>query len=239
MYRNNCYEDIPKQQRKIKPTRRSVSGVFSFRGHTPVAFESTLERDFLILTEFNLNVLDIIPQPAVIPFRTPDGRNVTYTPDFLVCYSLVDGSHKKYPRPRLVEVKPEEQWRTHWREWLPKWKAAWRYAQEQGWAFHIHDESRIRNDALQNIRLLARYKNTWFEPADSERVLNVLREVGSASVDYLLSRMFLGMYRAEGIAHIWHLLATRKLNCDISQPLTMSTELWVWTDPAPVDDPAL
>ncbi|HBV28688.1 TnsA endonuclease [Serratia proteamaculans] len=230
MYRNKNHEVIPKQQRKIKPTRRSVSGMFPFRGHTPVAFESTLERDFLILTEFSMVVLDIIPQPAEIPFKGLDGRNYSYTPDFLVYYYLGEQSYKNYPRPRLVEVKPEEHWRAHWREWLPKWKAAWRYAQTQGWEFHIHDESRIRNEALKNIRTLARYKNTHFELSESERILATVREVGSASVDYLLSRLFLGMYRPQGIAHIWHLVAIRQLDCDISQPLTMNTELWVTSD---------
>ena len=34
------------QTRPIKPTRRSLSGVFSFRGKG-VAFESALERDFI------------------------------------------------------------------------------------------------------------------------------------------------------------------------------------------------
>lgn len=46
----------PTQTRKIRPTRRSVSGVYSFRGQTAIPFESTLERDFLIRKEFALCV---------------------------------------------------------------------------------------------------------------------------------------------------------------------------------------
>ena len=75
-------------QRKIGPTRRSVSGIHVFRKQTGIAFESTLERDFLIRTEFFLNVSEIFAQPIQIPFQTANGRNATYTPDFLVVYRL-------------------------------------------------------------------------------------------------------------------------------------------------------
>ena len=85
MNNNNCDLIIPRQMRKIKPTRRSVSGFYSFRGESAIVFESTLERDFIIRKEFNVNVLDIIPQPAQIPF-TKNGRTYNYTPDFLVYY---------------------------------------------------------------------------------------------------------------------------------------------------------
>jgi hypothetical protein len=46
---NSCDTALPRQTRKIKPTRRSVSGVYPFRGETAIPIESTLERDFLIL----------------------------------------------------------------------------------------------------------------------------------------------------------------------------------------------
>jgi len=158
MHTNSCDEVQPRQMRKIKPTRRSVSGVYAFRGNSMVAYESTLERDFLIRTEFSLNVLDVIPQPAEIPFVSSNGRTYTYTPDFLVYYRLGSHSYDDYPKPVLVEVKPETEWRRHWREWLPKWKAAWSYARSQGWEFHIRDESRIRDQMFGGcLRLSA----TW------------------------------------------------------------------------------
>ena len=50
-------------KRKIKPTRRSVSGVVAFRRQKGIPFESTLERDFVIRTEFFRSVADIIAQP--------------------------------------------------------------------------------------------------------------------------------------------------------------------------------
>jgi hypothetical protein len=105
----------------------------SWRGEHSIQYESTLERDFLFRQEFSLDVSQVISQPCVIPFTTHSGRAATYTPDFLVVYS-VDSSPLRYQlRPMLVEVKPQSEWREHWREWLPKWKAARRYASSRGW----------------------------------------------------------------------------------------------------------
>ncbi len=215
------------QTRKIGPTRRSVSGVYVFRGETQIEYESTLERDFLIRREFSLSVLDIVAQPCQIPFRSATGRLYHYTPDFLVYYRLTDHKYSDYPKPMLVEVKPEAEWRQHWREWLAKWKASYRYAQEQGWSFHIHDETRIRDQAFNNIKFLERYKMMAFSEEESAWIIKTIGELGTAPLHYLLARHFMGIYRPQGVAHIWHLLALRRLDCDITRPLTENTELWV------------
>jgi hypothetical protein len=215
--------------RRIGPTRRSVSGIYAFRGETAITFESTLERDFLIRKEFSLAVLEVIPQPIQIPFTSGNGQSYTYTPDFLVYYRLGNVNYGEYPKPLLVEVKPFAEWKKHWREWLPKWKAAYRYAKEQGWEFHIHDESRIRDQVLENIRFLDRYKRTEFPIEETRSVIESVQKMGSTPFHYILARHFMGIYKAEGIAHIWYLLATRQLDCDITRPLNDFTELWVPT----------
>jgi len=224
----NSYDTIvPAQTRKIKPTRRSVSGVYPFRGETAVPFESTLERDFLIRSEFFVDVLDVIAQPVQIPFMGHSGQRYTYTPDFLMYYKLGNRDYFEYPKPLLVEVKPAGDWRKHWREWLPKWKAARRYACSQGWVFHIFDESRIRDKVLENVRFLDRYKRMSFPVKDSQAVIDSVEEMGATPIHYLLARHFMGMYRGEGVAHIWALIATRRLDCDITQPLTEFTQVWI------------
>lgn len=205
-------------------------GVYAFRGETAVPFESILERDFLIRKEFALCVLDVIPQPVQIPFIGKNGQEYTYTPDFLVYYRLGNVPYDKYPKPLLVEVKPHAEWKKHWREWLPKWKTAYRYAKEQGMVFHIHDEFCIRDQTFENIRFLERYKRMRFPVEESRWVIENVKQMGSAPFHYILARHFMGIYKAEGIAHTWHLLATRQLDCDITRPLNDFTELWVPTD---------
>lgn len=199
-----------------------------FRGKTPVEFESTLERDFLIRQEFSLTVLGVIPQPCQIQYLDPaTGRHYCYTPDFLVNYKVGSKNSDGCPRPILVEVKPEGEWRKNWRKWLPKWKAAYRYAKNQGWVFHIYDETRLRDQTLRNIKFLSRYKRRIFPSAESLVILETVRKMGATTVGYLLARHFMGAGRSDGLSHIWHLLAGRKLDCDISGPLDEFTEIWI------------
>lgn len=230
MHQNSRDCPQPRQTRTIRPTRRSVSGHFVFRGQHAIAYESTLERDFLARTAFFVHVLDIIPQPVQVPFVANDGRSDHYTPDYLVYYRLGLRDWEDYPKPLLVEVTSRDSWRKHWRTWLPKWKAALRHAREQGWEFRIMDEARIRDAVFRNIHGLERYNRMDFPPEDTRWILEGLREMGAAPVHYLLARYFSGITRGDGIAHLWHLLASRQVDCDISQPLDESTELWLPAD---------
>jgi hypothetical protein len=199
----------------------------SFRGEHSIQCESTLERDFVLLQAFSLPVLDVVSQPCEIPFVGANGRPYTYTPDFLVHYKTNSAPLELQTKPLLVEVKPEAEWREHSREWFPKWQAARRHALEQGWRFKIMDESRIRSVALQNINFLSRYVTLECDEAYTKQIVEDLLTLGSAPFEYLLAKHFQGLYFAQGIQHLWHLLATRRLECDITLPLSNQTELWV------------
>lgn len=228
LYNNMCDKLVaPRQMRKIKPTRRSVSGVFPFRGEVSVPYESTLERDFIIRREFNRLVLQVIPQPVQIPFEV-NGRSYTYTPDFLVYYRTDDYPWACGMKPLLVEVKERSELRASWQKLKPKFRAALRFAKENGWNFRVHDEYRIRDLVFENIRFLSRYKRMEFQVADTHNILGTLSTMGQAPFHYLVSRHFNGKYdSASGIAHIWHLLATNNIECDMTLPLTHDTVLWL------------
>lgn len=218
---------VPASVRVIPRSRRSVTGYHSWRRQHSVQYESTLERDFIVRQEFDLSVAQVISQPCRIPFTTPSGRSSHYTPDFLVMFKTNSAPPHLQSKPLLIEVKPEADWRRHWREWLGKWKAARRYALSQGWQFRIMDESRIRTQALSNIQFLRRYRDTVFPVEESDLIVDDVRRLGSATFDYLLAKHFQGMYAAEGVAHLWGLLAQRRLDCDICLPLGGNTEFWV------------
>jgi len=96
-----------------------------------------------------------------------------------------------------------------------------------GWEFHIYDESRIRDQKLKNIQFLERYKRSHFSFEESHEIIESIRLMGSTTVDYLLAKHFMGNYRAQGIAHIWHLLSTRRIECNMHQSLNNFTEFWV------------
>lgn len=209
-----------KQVRKIKPTRRSISGHVTFKDSN-VPFESSLERDFLTYYTFTEDVLDIVSQPISIPFKK-NGRNYTYTPDFFIQIKSRSGPSL------LVEVKPKEEWQANWRDWSDKWKAAIKFCKEQGFRFTIYDEDRIRHFALDNINFLMRYRNLAVNEQEVNALLQDIELRGNTNVEYLLERYFKGsIYRKQGHRLIWHLMAHRRIGFDIWNDVhSEKTEVW-------------
>lgn len=83
--------------RIIRPGHRGLRGYFASRKTLhPVAFESRLERDQLILLEADPAVVTFDTQPVTIPFRGRE-RARSYTPDCRVIYQAAP--------TELVEVK--------------------------------------------------------------------------------------------------------------------------------------
>lgn len=202
--------------------------MYPFRRERLIQFESSLERDFIVRMEFFSHVLDMVAQPVEIEFRNDDeGPTYKYTPDFLVTFRTGSLGTFTSDLPRLVEVKPKEDWSESWRKWLPKWKAARRYAIEHGWEFRIYDEYRIRDTAFENINLLAPFKRDDFDPEDAKIVLKLLEDMGAAPINFILARYFGGNFRNRGLNTIWSLLANRLIDCDITAPLSESTEVWI------------
>src|SRR3546814_8272832 len=109
-----------------------------------LAFESSLERDFLKRMRFSHQVESVISQPVEVPFSDSLGRPQIYTPDYLVFYHQQNLPYFGALRPLLVEVKPKEQRVENCLDWQGTWKEASRLARTQGWQFRIYDESRIR-----------------------------------------------------------------------------------------------
>ncbi len=127
-------------------------------------------------------------------------------------------------RPQLVEVKPAEEWRQHWRAWSAKWKAAGRHAAQRGWTFRIHDESRIRDVALANIQFLRRYQGQGQAAGLAGRVRQISREGGVMTAQALQG--------CAGVspAQLWLLLAERELEFDLNRPLGADSKVWVTHD---------
>ena len=221
---NKCDSLDLSPKRKIGVTRRSVSGIYIFRGETAIPHESTLERDFIVRNEFFLDVERILPQPIRIPFIGPEGRTYSYIPDFLVIYRPDERGHR---RPLLVEVKPGEHWRKHWRKWRRKWKAAIGFAREHNWRFRIQDESRIRDTVLQNVRFLDGYKGMRPGAEDIHPIVELFRSAGPTPISTFLDQHCRPTGRSQAIQLLWHLVAVRKLDCDISGPLNYDTKLRV------------
>ena len=220
---------ISMKKRKIGYTYGSVSGHFAFRKQKSIAFESTLERDLLTLLEFNDSVDDVIEQPLTIEYINHNGRNVTYTPDFLVDFKEADVSLLKRPRkPLLIEVKPREKLQKHFAELKPKFKVAMQYANANDMIFKIYDESRIRTPYLKNILFLKRYKRLTYKEEDESNILAYINSSGSLTVEAVIEYLFVSKeQKSMGLGHIWNLLANKILLCDFSKILNKQTIVWV------------
>ena len=201
-----------------------------FRGKRAVPYESALERDLIIRTEFFQNIEDIIAQPVQVSFSSQNGSKHIYTPDFLIYRKPRVRVCPRFQKPILVEVKPRQSWQQNWRQWSPKWKAAMRYAKEQGWEFRIMDESRIRDESLKNIRWLARFKKTEIKERYRNQITDEIRDLGYAEFDYLLQRHFGQNDSDSGAQNLWALVAQRYIDCDVSLPLDGATKFWVPVD---------
>jgi hypothetical protein len=230
---------ISQNRRKIGYTYSSVSGSFPFRSEKSISFESTLERDLLLLLEYDPRVIDVIEQPVTIEYENANGRNVTYTPDFLVHYrsscSLEPDSSNT---SRLIEVKPQRVLKTKWQALKPKFKVGTSYAKQQGWRFCIYDEVRIRGQYLKNIRFINRYKNYQFDQSEGHRITNHLKLVGHTAIDHLLEFLYVkNDDKGIALAQIWSLIAEKVIACDMTLPLNIGTVIWLNLD-APYGVPA-
>ena len=85
----------------------------------------------MLLMEFDPDILSYEEQPVRIEYFSVDGQTRHYTPDILVTYRQTSTSIMLKP-PLLVEIKYRRDLFERWQELKPKFRAARRYAKEQG-----------------------------------------------------------------------------------------------------------
>ena len=155
----------------------------------------------------------------------------------LYCKNLTDLSLKLLPSPSrspvlfeqgcrkrgmLVEVKPEFEWRNHWRSWLSKWKAAYRWAVERDFLFHIYDESRIRGQRLANIKTLSRFLDKQSDDALAGLIADFVGDSMVSMGDILSHFSTFPVCSSE----VYRMLANRGLFFDLEGPLSADTLIW-------------
>ena len=215
--------------RNIPLSKRSITGTLSSNKSDYAAkFESSLERDFLILLEFDVTVSKFIVQPVKVPYCDQNSIQRTYTPDVLCHY--VDNSFL-VPKPTktvLYEVKYRSDLKENWLKYKVKFRAAMKYAHTRGWKYSIVTEREIRTDYFRNARFLLSYRklpldNSLFSAAMDH--MEELRETDPETLVSVLSRDFDN--KAENIFLVWQMLAKNYIKADLSIPLTMKSKIWL------------
>jgi len=211
--------NISMPSRRILRNYRNVTGFLPSEKAAYAAFESTLERDFYLMLDFDEAVLSWEAQPLTLEYEF-EGKPRQYTPDVLAKY---DG------RQVLYEVKYRSELKEKWSQLKPKFKAAIHYAKQQTLlnnptTFHIITEHEIRTPYLKNLHFLQRYRQDAVPDAVVEQIRSRFLSQTQTTIETLMHESSGSMTEKARLLHwLWCLVAQQKVVADLSVPLTQST----------------
>ncbi|HET6285835.1 MAG TPA: TnsA-like heteromeric transposase endonuclease subunit [Amycolatopsis sp.] len=185
---------------------------------TLVGYESWLERDTLIVLDFDADVVGIASQPFWLRWTTRDGKPRSHAPDYFA--RLADGS------VRLLDVRAPERIK-------PRDQAAFdttRLACEQlGWGYEVAGPVPVV--MLANLRWLAGYRHPRHDLAETARHLRALFSRPQALMS---GARVLGSPIAV-LPVLFHLLWTQQLRTDLTIPLGPDSMVATVARPAEAD----
>jgi hypothetical protein len=210
--------------RRIPKNHLFVTGRFSSRkSDHAVEFESLLEKEYMMLLEFDERVVRFEGQPVNIPLiGVPRG----YTPDVLVHYRT-DPATGEIQKPFLTDIKHSDELRRNAEKYAPKFMEAERFATKNGWEFRVTTEKEIRTPRLANLKFLREYRNIEPNAQEIDHLRSTLEQVADQlSVADLLAFVAPSEHdRLHWLPVIWFAVLQRLINVDMDQPLTHSTQL--------------
>ena len=207
--------------RELRTSRRSLTGRVTLGDGGAAAFESSLERDWLLALDFDPRVQSIQVQPFSLHYEHR-GATRRYTPDLRADYRLGSGVATV-----VYEVKPCEELQANWSMYRPRFKAAVRYCRDRGWRFKLVTERHIRTALLDNARFLRRYRALPEQDLYVRQLLYTLRALGKTTPQALLAAAYWAEEsRMAALPMLWKLIATGRLGADLQVPLTMSASIW-------------
>lgn len=202
--------------RKIPKNHLCVTGSFASRKNGLMGtFESLLEKEYMLLLDFDVDVEGFEEQPVTIPMPgVPRG----YTPDVLVHFRA-DPVTGRVRAPLLTEIKHSDDLKKNAEKYAPKFTAAELYAAERGWQFGLTTEKEIRTVRLANLKFLREYRNIAPCMESCIQVLRLVNEMdGAASLHGLLKHLSVNdEEQLHWLPIIWNLVLMRRLiiNLDV------------------------
>ena len=210
-----------KKKRNISANEFSLTGqIKSLKRNDFVDFESSLERDYIHILEFDENVRYYYEQPLKIEFN-----DRYYIPDFFVEYW--DGSKE------VIEIKYNIDLIDNASKYVTKFKAAEKFCNSNNLTFRILTETDIRNNYLFNIKFLnavqirhTSNKSEYFN--EFELLEQNMKKLKRTTPNKLLnSSTSCELKRAELIQYLWLMIIHKKIKIDLSIKLNMETEIWI------------
>jgi hypothetical protein len=207
--------------RKIPKNYRYITGVISSQKAVGEAgFEASLERDFLLLLEFDPSVKAFEVRPLYVYWRDQSGGHRRYTPDCRVDY--VDGLRK----PTIFEIKPRCCLWADWNELRQTYRAAVHETALEGFRFKILTEKEIRTTYLNCVKFLLPFVRRGTDHASQQLVLTTIDKVRVTTPRELMARISdTPLKRALLIPSLWYLIGTFQIYSDLTKPLTMDSKI--------------
>jgi hypothetical protein len=209
--------------RKIPKSYIGVTGVMGTNQSIGNAeFESLLERDYLILLEFDPNVKTFEVQPVKIPVPgVPNG----YHPDVLVeFHPSNDGTQNP---SELTEVKLLSDFQENAEQYAPKFACAEKYAAERNWVFVKKDESQIRTPKLQNLKFLRGFRRIQPEESLKIHLCDSIEKKGPCTIAELIEIcMPSDESKQQLLPVLWNLILNKQIIADLDLPLVSDSEIW-------------
>lgn len=215
--------------RKIRPNARSITGrIPSDKKPGMIAHESKLERDLILLLDFDSRVRTIEEQPGPIHFQIGKKRH-RYTPDLRVTFWP-----RENLRPTYLEAKYFDDLRDNWAYLHPRLRAGFRHARSEGSDFHIVTERDIPTTPLRNIKRLWPYRKTSIDPVVIESIVGFFREFRRSTPEAMLRQLATDdQSRATYLAGLWYCLANRIVGFELEAELSPNSRIWLMKGEGP------
>jgi hypothetical protein len=160
-----------------------------------VNFESTIERDYAYVLDFESEVTSFSEQPLTIEYADA-GRVRRYTPDFEVV--------RTDQRYWLVECKPQQL--IHTDDNQRKFAAAQAWCAERSWQFEVVTDTQLRAGyRLQNIQFLTYHARFTFSAQNKSQVQAILVANPEGMTVGDVAGCLTGPDGAPSLALIWHM----------------------------------
>lgn len=201
----------------------SLSGnITSIKKNDLVSFESSLERDYIYLLEFDNKILQYCEQPLRIYYKTKNKKS-HYVPDFYVKYS--DG------RPsELIEIKYSEDLLKNKKKLQDKFLAAKSFCNVNNINFKTLTEKEIRTDFLFNCKFLLGYKKPRFDInfEEVEKLQYLIEDNTNSTPNSVINLLNTDLeHKAQLLYILWYMISNDLVKCDLSSKLSMNSKIWL------------
>lgn len=162
--------------RKIKPVKsKNIRwDVVFYKNNTHIPCESTLERNFVLIADFDPNVISIEAQPIAINYQYKNRRRVYY-PDFKV--------YTKDRAVRIVEVKYAKD--VIKSENVLKKIVAETYCKNKNWTYQIFTEEQVNSTLINNLLDLRAFGTLETSIKDLNYVFEMAISTGKCTIEML------------------------------------------------------